>query len=63
MKEKNCVVRTYQVYNFWTMSAMESQKAAEDSQNKENVLLACATKRFDLFPAGSRNKKVIIGSY
>ena len=30
-------MRTYQVYNFWTMSAMESQNAAEDSQNKENM--------------------------
>ena len=26
MKGKNCVVRTYQVYNFWTMSAMESRE-------------------------------------
>ena len=31
------MVRTYQVCNFRTVSVMESQKAAEDSQNKENI--------------------------
>ena len=29
--------RTNKVCNFWTMSAMESQKATEDSQTKENI--------------------------
>ena len=29
--------RTNKVRNFWTMSAMKSQKAAEDSQTKENI--------------------------
>ena len=29
--------RTYKVRNFWTMSAMETQKALEDSRNKENI--------------------------
>ena len=32
-------MRTYQVYNFRTMSATESQNAAEDSQNKEIIQL------------------------
>ena len=31
------VVRAYKVRNFWTMSAMESQKVAEDSQNNKNI--------------------------
>ena len=31
------VVRVHKVRNFWTMSAMESQKVAEDSQNNKNI--------------------------
>ena len=31
------VVRVHKVRNFWTMSAMESQKVAEDSQNSKNI--------------------------
>ena len=31
------MVRNYQVCNFRTISVMESQKAEEDSQNKENI--------------------------
>ena len=29
--------RTYKVRNFWTLSATETQKALEDSRNKENI--------------------------
>ena len=28
---RKCLERTYKVHNFWSMSAMQSQKAAEDS--------------------------------
>ena len=29
--------RTYKVRNFWPLSATETQKALEDSRNKENI--------------------------
>ena len=35
-KKKRCVEQTCKVLNFWTISAMKSQKAAEDNENKEN---------------------------
>ena len=35
-KKKNCAERTYKVRNFWATSVIESQKAEEDSNNKES---------------------------
>ena len=49
-----------QVRNFWTMSAMKSQKAAEDSQTKENINdtrgFVLLQTQMAFFP-GSRNTK------
>ena len=59
-KEKKCVERTSKVRNFWTMSAMKSQKAAEDSQTKENINdtrgFVLLQIQMGFFP-GSRNTK------
>ena len=60
------VERTYRVRNFWTMSATKSQKATEDSQNKENINdlrgFNVLQILLDFFP-GSQNKQVILDSY
>ena len=52
--------RTNKVRNFWTMSAMKSQKAAEDSQTKENINdtrgFVLLQTQMAFFP-GSRNTK------
>ena len=52
--------RTNKVHNFWTMSAMKSQKAAEDSQTKENINdtrgFVLLQTQMAFFP-GSRNTK------
>ena len=48
---------TYKVRNFLTMSSMESPKATEDIQNKENI-----NELEDSFPE-SGNKQVILDSY
>ena len=52
--------RTNKVRNFWTMSAMKSQKAAEDSQTKENINdtrgFVLLQTQMGFFP-GSRNTK------
>lgn len=65
-QEKDCVERTYQVRDFFTMSAMKSQESEEknktflDSYGFTTVLQI----QFDFFP-GSRNKQkqVILDSY
>ena len=37
-QEENCLEQTkYNVYNFLMLLAMENQKAAEDSHNRENI--------------------------
>lgn len=44
----------YLLSNFWTASAIETQKAAEDSQNKENMNASwfyCAKQGLLSFPA------------
>ena len=55
--------RNYLERDFWTMSATESQKAAEDSQNKENINdsrgFIGSQKHLVFFPV-SRNKQVSI---
>ena len=51
--------------NFWAASAMESQKAVEDSQNKENINdyrgFVVLQKQLAFFSI-SRNKQVILDS-
>ena len=34
-QENHCLERTYQVRKLWTVSVMESQKMAEDSQTEK----------------------------
>lgn len=51
--------------NFWAVSAMESQKAVEESQNKENINdsrgFVVLQKQLAFFSI-SRNKQVILDS-
>ena len=51
--------RTNKFLNFWTMSAAESQKVAEDGQNKENLsdFWGIVPQMRLAFFYGSRNKK------
>ena len=58
--ELKCVERTYKVRNFWTISAMKSQKAAGHSQNKENEGLLCYKHKWLSFPALEINKSFLI---
>ena len=62
-QKKNNLERRFKVRNFRTMTATQSQKAAEENQNKENknetrgfILLQT---QLTFFPA-SRNKQVFI---
>ena len=62
--------QTYKVRNFWTFSAIETQKALEDSRNKENIndsrgFIVLQTHLTFGFLSGegggaSRNKQVIL---
>ena len=55
--------RNYSERDFWTMSAIESQKAAEDSQNKENINDSrgfIGSQKQLVFFSLSRNKQVSI---
>ena len=59
VQEKHCVERTYKLRKFWTVSAMESQKTAKGSQNREEINDSCGfialQTQLSFFP-GSRNK-------
>ena len=59
VQEKHCVERTYKLRKFWTVSAMESQKTAKGSQNREEISDSCGfialQTQLSFFP-GSRNK-------
>ena len=59
VQEKHCVERTYKLRKFWTVSAMESQKTAKGSQNREEINDSCwfiaLQTQLSFFP-GSRNK-------
>ena len=51
--------------NFWAVSAMESQKAVEDSQNKENINDSrgfILPQSQSAFSPGFRNAQVIFDS-
>ena len=55
--------RNYLERDFWTMSAIESQKEAEDSQNKENINDSrsfIGSQKQLVFFSVSRNKQVSI---
>lgn len=62
-KKKINSERKFKVGNFWTMTATQSQKAAEENQNKENINetrgFILLQTQMTFFPA-SRNKQVFI---
>ena len=55
--------RTHKVRNFWTMSAIKSQQAAEDSQNRESIKdfrgIIVLQTQLAFFP-GFRNNKLFL---
>ena len=67
-KTLQCVERTKKIRNFWTVLAIESQKAAENSQNKINInysrgfimLQMLQTQLAFRFPALEINKSFFI---
>ena len=65
-KKKHCTgERTQKIRNFWTVWAIESQKAAEDSQNKINInysrgFIMLQTQLAFRFPALEINKSFFI---
>ena len=60
------VERSYKVFNFCTLSVIETQRAADYSQNRGNIndsrgRVFCATNKAGFLP-GSQHKQVILDS-